>query len=315
LQYDAHTNVGERLVTAAVVQDRLFLFKYPVGIIWLDATDASTANWTVKIHSTALGVAPSPYATLAIDDDVLFITPDARFHLLTAIDSPNGFRASDLSAALRLERWLRANINTARLNETVSAWHPQSRTAYFGLPGTGSPMNSVVVRFDFSTVGPPKFTYTHLYSPTAMATRTDPNTGEQRVMIGEGGTVFVIDPLNATGYTKNGQGYTSRAKTPYSDLRFVDPRYARYRKNFQGVELVFDRAAGTEQVTVEVQVDGTRVSESGLVARADRVVDRLPIQGEGVGVETILTTPATSTTTYRLLALRYLFELTGTEMR
>ena len=131
---DIGPGIGRRLVAGVSFQGRLFLWKWPRGIFWLDDSDPTPANWVVHQKTRALGCAFTPNAVLPIDDDVMFLSPDGTFHLLSAItgDELSGVRASSISNALNLDDWIKANIDLTKLNYVSSVWYPGRRLALWG---------------------------------------------------------------------------------------------------------------------------------------------------------------------------------------
>jgi len=81
--------VGQKLVAGVTTQGRLFLWKFPRGLFWLDDADITVSNWLLRQKSIALGAADSPYAVLPIDDDVLWLSAEGRFHVLSRSRRPN----------------------------------------------------------------------------------------------------------------------------------------------------------------------------------------------------------------------------------
>ena len=254
-QLSIRSSIGDRLYGAAQSNGLLFLWKYPRGIFYIDDSDISYVNFRERTVSEVLGCAPSPYAVLPIDNDVLFMAADGRFHLLSAVDSLGGVRASDLSYKLDIAKWLRDNVNLARLDLVTSTWYAHKKIAEFGVPGTGDVTPTLRLRFDFGLVddgGPVRFGYSTRDNPTALALRRDITDRVSRPIICEAGFVYLTEQA---ARNKAGFAYTSTYQTPHLDMRHVDAAMAFRRKNFDALELVFEPvSAGT--VTVQPYVDG-----------------------------------------------------------
>ncbi len=258
-QFRVYSNIGDRVYCAVEYQGVLHVWKWPVGIFYLDDSDLDPTNWAIRVKSERLGCAPSPYAALQMDDDVLFITPNGSFHLLSAVDSLGGTRASDLSYALGLRKFLSENINLKKLDQVTSLWYPDKKLAMFGVPGTGQNTNTLLLKFDFAGVqrgGPVRFSYSQRDSADALATRRDENF-VPRPILGEAGFVWLLDQNSdsVNSLNKGGQAYQGLYQTPLLDFSHKSPGYSRVRKQFDHLEIVFNPVtAGT--LRVRVFVDG-----------------------------------------------------------
>ena len=247
------SSIGDRIYCAAHYQGLLHVWKYPRGIAYLDDSPLDTSEWLLRDKSEAIGCAPSTYAVLPLDDDVLFMAADASFHLLSAVDTLGGTRASDLSRRLGIYKWLRDNLNTARLNQVVSVWYPHKKVALFGVPGTGSTTNNLTLKFDFGEVvegGTVKFSYSERDSVNAFALRRDATDLIERPIFGSGGYVWQMEQA---ARTKGGFAYTAEYQTPHDDLSGADRLNRTRLKNFDHLELIMEPvSAGTLAVTVYV---------------------------------------------------------------
>ena len=247
------SNIGERLIGGVSFNGVLWLFKNPRGLFYLEDQDLSVSNWAVFTKSEALGCTLSPYSVLALDDDVLFLTPDGAFHLLSAVNTLGGVEASDLSEALGIDTWINENVNLKRLDQVTSVWYPAKSVALFGVPGTGEESNTLTLKFDFAGVAqgqPVKFSYSRRDSANALAVERDSN-GIERPILGEAGEVYRLDQEDRN---KDGEAYDAAYQTPHLDFSHVSPELEYKRKIWQALELIMKPvSAGT--VTVEAYVD------------------------------------------------------------
>lgn len=250
------SDVGDRLYAATSFNGVLFAWKYPYGVFWLDDSDVEQANWIARTKSTAIGCAPSPYAICPLDDDVLFCAANGSFHLLSAVDALGGTKASDLTHALGLDKWLRDNVNLNRLDRMVSTWNQHRRTAIFYVPGTGQTQNTLALKFDFGLTpsgGPVRFGYSTRDAAVAV-TKRRPLTGggPDTPIIGQSTIVYALDQSTTQ---KAGANYQTQIQTPHLDLSWVHPSYRYLRKIFRELELVFEPSDCGGTATVDVYVD------------------------------------------------------------
>jgi hypothetical protein len=249
------SEIGNAIWGLASFKGVLWVWKHPFGIFYIDDSDLDPTNWVERTMSEAIGCAPSPYAVCPMDDDVIFLSATGAFHLLSAVDTLGGVKASDLSWALGLNKWLRENLNLSRLNQTLSVWYPHKKVALFSVPSAGSTVNDLLLKWDFSGRDegePVKFSYSEQNIPDALTLRQDTD-GVWKPIIGEGGTVKLLERDDRN---KDGDAYTSRYQTPHIDFSHMDPALAFRRKLFEFVEFVMEpTSAGT--LAVEVLVDGS----------------------------------------------------------
>src|SRR5215475_1210229 len=196
------SNVGQRLWGAAQFQGVLFLWKYPHGIFYIDDTPDQRLKWTYRIRSMALGCAPSPYAVLATDDDVIFCDSQGHFHLLSAVATLGGTRDSDITRTLGLHTWTDQNVDVASLDGMRSVYDGQTKTAWFGLRSKQAPANDLgsndlVIRWDFSLVaegGPLRMTTSRAWAPNSLCLKRRNYVGRQVVLIGEFDDAWLLEP-------------------------------------------------------------------------------------------------------------------------
>jgi hypothetical protein len=244
------SSIGERIWCGVDYQGVLIFWKYPRGIFYLDDTDLTTSNWYIRTKSEAIGCAPSPYAVLPIDDDVLFMAADGQFHMLSAVDTFGGIATSNLSQALGFHNWIAANVNLQKLDQVASVWYPEHRVAIFSVPGVGALTNTITIRLDFSSK-PVKVVISERDSADALALKRYEDT-LWRPIVGEAGFVWLTEQ---DARTKDGDEYTASFQTAHEDFSYSDPTLRFKRKRFDFLELFFEPvASGT--LSVVVYVDG-----------------------------------------------------------
>jgi hypothetical protein len=256
-----NSHVGKRIWNAVSFNGLLFVWKYPVGIFYVDDSDIKRANWYVRTKSEAIGCAPSPKAVLALDDDVLFMAADGSIHLLSAVNSQSGVRGSDLTYALGLTKWIQDNVALDKLNQVDSVWYPSKKQAIFTLPGSGDSTNTVTLKFDFGVVdagSPIRFSYSERDAADAVALYLDSNNIPRPIM-GEGVFAWKLDQASRT----KGGAYTASWQTPYLSMGHIDRTFSAIQKNWDNLEVIFD-PTGTGDLSVDVYVDGTKRTDTAL---------------------------------------------------
>lgn len=265
------SSIGDRVRGSAQFQGLLHFWKYPRGIFWLDDSDLLPANWQMRTKSSGLGCADSPYAVCAMDDDVIFMSADGQFHLLSAVNTLGGTRASSLSRALGINKWIQEHIAIKYLNRVLSIWYPAKKVATFWVPTVAQDLSpdpgapGYTLKFDFGLVqdgGPVRFSWSDRDLVSAATFRRDDTTTIETPIMAEGRYVYLLDQA---ARSKNGSGYTSQIMTPHHDLSGVatdaqvgPPGAGTKRKIFEFLELVMNATSGTITVTVYVDQVSTQ---------------------------------------------------------
>ena len=302
------SNVGDRLVGGVSFNGVLFLWKHPRGIFYIDDSSLNPSEWVVFTKSEAIGCAASQYAVLPMDDDVLFLAANGTFHILSAVDTLGGVRDSDLGYHLGIAKWLRENLNLAKLDQASSVWYSDKKVALFGVPGTGETTNTLTLKFDFAGVTqghPIKFSYTERDFPDALAIRRSDTDGVERPMLGESGFVFLLDQA---ARNKEDLAYTGTYQTPHLDFSHVDADLEYTKKNYDALELIMEPvSAGT--LTVEVYVD--TVLRETLTFDATKRRDRQTLHCGGGFMISLVVTNSVLDEDFRVLSHNFFFTAGG----
>ena len=324
------SNVGQRLWGAAQFQGVLFLWKYPQGIFYIDDTPSDRLQWTYRIRSMALGCAPSPYAVLATDDDVIFCDSQGHFHLLSAVATLGGTRDSDITRALGLHVWTDQNVDVASLDGMRSVYDGQTKTAWFGLRSKQAPPNytgnnDLVIRWDFSLVaegGPLRMTTSRVWTPNSLCLKHRDYVGRQAVLIGEFENAWFVEP-GAYGRRTNHdwvanadvpQGIATHVTLPELDYGDQVPPARPRRKAFRAMELIAQQTNNDQHpVTATISVDGVYRQTLNYPQGINR--RRLqPLQvGDGYAITASIQTDGSVVGDVPLIGVIYYFELLGTD--
>lgn len=284
-----HPGYGQRLYCCHSHKGLLVLLKYPRGVFYLDDTDISPTGWKSQMVTDSMGCAPTPFASIEIDDGILFMAASGQFFLLTA-QTNGGITVTDLSTRMYLDQWLQSNVNLTRLDQVVGAWDSTLKIAYFAVPskqtGSSSNTNDLLLYFDFRafTRGDAKirFGYTYRDQTQAITSRRNSSSYIYEVMAADYlGNVWKLGEddrsINSAlpGQARVTTGYQSIFQITHTDLAeylpTYDPALAVMNKNFDwlGIEYV-PGTGGT--VSVIEYVDGapqptvtTTLTQSGPV--------------------------------------------------
>ena len=244
---------GERIVQIMSYKGALLVWKYPVGIFYIDTTDPILANWTVRrLSSTVGGV--SPQGAVQVSDDVLFLDQSGNFQLLSGIQEYGQIGLKNLSQLNQFGTFFRENVALNQLSKARGIYYGHKLEAHFAIAKLGQTENTARIVVDFNETGRARFRWSDRDTCPGIWLWKDTVDQIQRPMIGDtGGFVWKLD---RDTFTKGTDGYTATLQTPHMDFSWLDPELAVKRKNGQFIELVCD-ATGSWDLQCEVYWDGT----------------------------------------------------------
>lgn len=149
-----YPGIGQRIVGGLSHKDRFFVGKYPNGIIYIDDSDPSIANWTRDIVTQAVGLS-GPGCWVDIGDDVLILSTDGYFYLLSQVQT-QGQTSVPPFMPQETADFIKENMNLSYLHLTRSVWFGHKRQAWFAVPKTASTSCDAWVILDLNEVGNPK---------------------------------------------------------------------------------------------------------------------------------------------------------------
>ncbi len=236
VQLPIYPGVGSYLQGGISFNNRLWLWKYPKGLFWLDDSDVSSANWRIYQLSLAHSLA-GPNAMDVADNDVCFMDANLHIHLLSGVQEFGDVKASDLTAANDMGPWVRENlaVNKDAAEHVWGRYYADKKEMWFACRRLGSTVNNINVIVDFNRPGRPRIRFEDKDECEALCMRRDA-AGIPRPVVGDStGTVWLLD---RAGIDKAGAGYTSEWQTPHDDLGWFDPRLKSVRKNWKWVEAI-----------------------------------------------------------------------------
>jgi hypothetical protein len=234
---------GSKLVAAVSFIGRLFLFKYPNGIYWLDDSDPSDSNWVIKKLTDSVGMA-GPHGLCQITKDVLFMGSDGFVHFLSGIKE-FGDAMSSVVLPQASGELLRSTVAKDKLHLAKAIFYKDKGHVYIGVPTEASTYNNAVIMLDVSRTRARMF-WNDRDSIVSATTAKDINN-KLRPLIGDNaGFAWFMD---GTGTSKGGAAYTSKFRTKDIPL-FIDRR-----ANLKQVEIIFQHE-NIHTLTLKVYRDG-----------------------------------------------------------
>lgn len=265
--------VGQRIMGLTNYRGFIVVFKYPRGIMLVDARDADPINWIVQMVTDSVGIAPTPYSALQMENDVLFIGNDGQFYLLSAVISAaagqNNMAVANIGMNLEIYQFLLEAYSRGNLGQLQSVYQPFWQTATFTVTGVGSETNNTRLVFDFTAVGrkggDPRFAYSYRDKAASLAIWRDPNDFIEKPIFGDYmGNIIELEQESRTAW--DGAPYPMRIQTPHSNFgefegledalgKFV--QFANRNKQWDQLELEY-LPFTSATVNITIFVDGVK---------------------------------------------------------
>src|SRR5262249_50935699 len=179
--------------------------------------------------------------------------------------------------------------------------------------------NDLLLRWDFAQLprgGPPRFSYSNLWKPNALAIKRRNYTDRPALLIGEQSTSFFIDPFHYGFRSVFGVTPGRSQSVTLQDYDFSDqePSMRSRRKHYRALEVVAGKEgdlANVGSLTIQPIIDevprGPALTFSG---QGQRMVRTLKI-GDGYEFGATLTIPSTSQLDLRQIGLNVYYVAGG----
>jgi hypothetical protein len=282
------TGEGSYIQGGISFKGRLFLFKWPNGIYWLDDSSSTQANWLIKRLTKSTGLA-SPNALCQVDDDVLFLSEIGHIHILSGIQDFGDVQNSDLSALNELTSYIRDNVDTSKssLERSWAVYYPEKKQARFAMRSLGSAFNDIQFVVDMNRKNTPRIHIEDITEGGALAVRQDANRVERPITGDTHGIVWLLDQ-DATN--KDGAGYSTEFQLPHTDFAWFHEKLGSVRKNYAYLEAIM-QPTGNFTLSFDIYYDGvlrdTVTMNTGLSGSA---LGSFVIGEDALGGESLLNT-------------------------
>jgi len=264
---------GQRIYAGKSHKGLLFLFKYPVGVAWLDDSDINPGGWRLSQLTDSVGCAKSPYSAILLDDGIVFMTPNAEVYLLTAT-TQGGVELVNLSAQMNLTQWLKDNVNTVKLHLMSSCWNGAKKQAIFAVNqrGSANDQNGLLLTFDFNNLeqanGVPRFAYSTRAAAQALCTRKNSTTFIEVPVYADystSGLEYQMDEdyRSADSSSTTPSTYAAAFQTAHSNLvEYTSDGYdASMNKLWDFIDIEYIPIDSMGPLLVTIYIDGTQTDQ------------------------------------------------------
>lgn len=237
---------GEKIVAGFSFAGRLYFWKFPRGIYWIDDSSTTASEWQMKRLTRSVGMA-GPLGLAQIDNDIVFVSPEGLVHSLSTVQEYGDAKASAIFPE-KISGFIRERINIDYLDKAIAVYYPSKREWHLAHTGEGYAYNNQRLILDLHDLTNPRYRFSLRDVCTAMSLVRDSN-GLDRPMVGDNaGFVRILDGSNKN---KDNAGYTARFET--ADIELL-PKGSK-RANLQYVEAIF-RPEGDHDLSLETYLDG-----------------------------------------------------------
>lgn len=253
LTFPVYPGEGDGLIAACEYQSRLFLFKRPFGVYYLDdtASPADYTTWAIRKLSDTWGAA-SPHSLLKVLQDLIGANTTGSYTSLQATNAFGDVTAGDILAINKLENYIRGQFSKSGLTSTQAIYYAEKKKAIFTARSTGGTAQDRMLIIDVSRQTP-RFSIETKDAPNCLALRKDSNSIPRPIYGGTDGFVYQMDQ---SGYNVNNTPYLAEFQTPYTDFSWVDASLGGKNKLFDFIEVNYV-PQGSWAFYIDVYVDGT----------------------------------------------------------
>lgn len=246
---------GIELTNMVSIFGRLYLFKQPYGIYYLDDADFDSANWIVKKVTGKIGCS----GVDALDysqNEAVFVSKDGGVHFLSGADTFGDVKDSDIMAILNLERLVQTDLNRNRLDRAVIRYYEDKKEVWVCYTSSGSSLNNSIIKLEISDLSNIKASFSQKDECESLWMAMDSTTNVRKpVSGGHSGFVWLLDESNRN---VNGISYQAGFQTPFTGFEYIDEKLEVRNKIFDYLE-VHAVPVGDHDLTVDVYIDGNYI--------------------------------------------------------
>ena len=240
----------ERQVAAMSYKGFLLIWCYPRGVFAIDTRSDQEVQWAP--FEVGQAGAAGPWNVIRLEDDVLWVSPQGTFHLISQTDAAGSLRATDISAE-KLGAFFRDNVNLAQLATAQWIYYAHKGVASLACHGQGQTAKNRRLDFDVlkaKEIGE-RWVFQERDRNEALYIRKESEIGVP-AMFDEDGLLWELD---RSSRTQDGSGYSMTWEIWDSDFAQLVPEWASRKKNGRFLAILYDpKTASTH--TIDVIRDG-----------------------------------------------------------
>lgn len=257
-----YTGESERIACCfGFLPNFIYIFKYPFGIYRFNTETLFDLLPSVEKLRDDIGMA-GPKGIARVKNDVWFISNIGHIHSLTAVLSAEDIRESDITANLKLETFMKENVDLSRLKHAQLIYDPIRQEVSACFSQISSDRNNIRIVIDVST-DQPKIAFddrgTRAFESLFLYQETNGSTS-----LFAGGIGGRIYRMNIGTRSFNGGAYESIFRTIERNPNEETEGSATKRSRFDWLEFVIN-PTGNHTMSVDVHVDGIKTFSSSVL--------------------------------------------------
>jgi hypothetical protein len=251
---------GQGILACYVFKGRLFIFKYPYGLYYLDDSAGPTfSSWVIRKYMDNFGAA-SAHSGITVLNDMFIANSFGTITSANAVQYYGGFDMADVLVNSRNAMYVRENMSPQGNTARYGIYYEQKKQAFFSYRSTSSTYNDQVLYIDFaSPQQQQKMAWWNHLQPNCMFLRKDVNLVPRPCYGANDGYIYLMDQVNRD---VNGDGYEMDIMTPSIDfatsqtsVMSLPGQMAEVNKLFDFLELTIE-CTGKWYLNVDVFLDG-----------------------------------------------------------
>jgi len=251
--FEVFPGEGTRLISMIGIFGRIYMFKEPSGLYYLDIADVSDeTKWSLNKVSDNISCA-GPNSIASTKNEAVFVSATGGLHFLTGAESFGDVKDSDITAILNIEDVFRTGADKTRLNRAQIAYYEDKKQVWVCFTSSTGTRNDRILKIDISDVSNLKAWVSDKDECESIWIRKDATTGQRKPLLGgKDGFVWTTDE---TTFNVNSTSYNARFQIPFTDFSFFDPNLANVDKILDAVE-VHAQPSGDHDITLQIFIDG-----------------------------------------------------------
>lgn len=247
------------ILACYVFKGRMFIFKFPSGIYYLDDTDPSTDNWIIRKYMDNFGAA-SAHSGATILNDMYIANSFGSITSAAAVQYYGGFDMADLLVNTRTASYVSENISPKGQIARYMISYEAKKQLFVSYRSSAGIQNDSILNVDFSSPSQtPKVSWWNHLQPNCMFLKKDVNNIPRPCYGANDGFIYLMDQKNRS---VNGNGYLMDIMTPAIDFNTAQSTVMALPAQVTEVNKIFDfleitgEATGKWSLNVDIFIDG-----------------------------------------------------------
>lgn len=286
---------GITLTNLVSIFGRLYLFKQPHGIYYLDDSDTNSANWFIKKVSGKIGNAGSDSLDYSLNEAV-FVSIEGSVHFLSGAQEFGDVKDSDITSILNLETLVQNDINRNRLDRAVVRYYEDKKELWIAYTSATASRNDRILKLEISDLSNVKAAFSKKDEVESLWMGKESISSVRKPV--SGGSSGFIWKHDLSNRNVNDTAYSAEFQTPYTGFEYMDAGLEVRNKLFDYLEI---QAApvGDHDLSIDVFIDGeyietiafnmgnigaaldTFVLDTDRLDGAGIISRKMPLHGEG----------------------------------